>query len=190
MNSKLSPTLAVLALALIAATSRADVVQSTFNVTENVPLAGLGQSFTADASVVNLLQVMVVQINNDPNMSLTAELYSGQGYGGPLLDSDVLNLPNVLPTHSPLFFDFTGNTLTPGSVYSIRLVPTGALSLQAANTNPYIDGSELDNVGFPLASIGGADLRFTIHGEAAVPEPASLTLIGLAAALLCGQRRR
>jgi len=152
----------------------------------SVPLSGLGQSFTADPSVAALLQVMFVQTNNDPGMSVTAQLYGGAGYGGPLLDSYVLSLPNVLPTNSPLFFDFTGNSLTSGNVYTVRLLPTAALTVQAANTDPYAGGAQLDGSGLAIV---GMDFRFNIHGEA-VPEPTCLILLGTAATILYARRRR
>src|SRR5215216_3218955 len=171
MNSKSMLVLPVLVVALVAAPSFADITQSTFNSTTSVPLSGLGQSFTADPSVGNLLSAMFVITNNDPAMSVTARLYDGTGYGGTLLDTDVVSLPNVVPTNSPIFFDFTGTSLTSGNVYSVRLTPTGALSLQAANTDPYSGGAQLDGSGSPIS---GFDFRFTIHGEAAVPEPSSL----------------
>jgi hypothetical protein len=189
MNSKLPSALALLVIALGATPSFADITQSTFNASTSVPLSGMGQSFTADATVVNLISAMFVVTNNDPSMSVTAQLYSGSGYGGPLLDTDVINLPNVLPTNSPLFFDFAGTTLTNGNVYSIRLTPTGALTLQAANTSAYPGGTQLDNVGFPIVSFDDWDFRFTIHGES-VPEPMSFALIGFAAILICGRRPR
>ena len=187
MQRKSVLALAFLATTIIAAPSYADITQSTFNTVTIVPLSGLGQSFIADPSVANLLQVMFVQFNNDPNMSITAQLYGGAGYGGPLLDSDVLSLPNVLPTNSPLFFDFTGNTLTSGNVYTVRLLPSAALSVQAANTNPYSLGAQLDGSGVPIA---GMDFRFNIHGEPAVPEPSAFILLATATTLLCTRRRR
>jgi hypothetical protein len=188
MNSKSMLVLPIFAIALVATPSLADITQSTFQFssTTSVPLSGLGQSFTADPSVANLLSAMFVITNNDPAMSVTARLYDGTGYGGTLLDTDVVSLPNVLPTNSPIFFDFTGTSLTNGNVYSVRLTPTGALSLQAANTDPYSGGAQLDGSGSPIS---GFDFRFTIHGEP-VPEPSSLTLIGFAAALVCGRRPR
>jgi hypothetical protein len=189
MKRKLTTRLILLAAALVATPALADITQSTFNfsATTSVPISGLGQSFTADPSVANLLQAMFVIINNDPGMTVTARLYDGSGYGGTLLDTDVVSLPNVLPLNSPLFFDFTGNALTNGNVYSVRLTPTGALSLQAADTDPYGAGAQLDGSGAPIT---GYDFRFNIHGEAAVPEPTSLTLIGLAAAFLATRRQR
>jgi hypothetical protein len=189
MKSKVTSMLALLAILLVATRSWADITQSTFNfsATTSVPLSGLGQSFTADASVANLLSAMFVVTSNASGMSVTARLYDGAGYGGTLLDTDIVNLPNVLPTQSPIFFDFTGNSLTNGGVYSIRLTPTGLLSLQAADTDPYSGGAMLDGSG---AAIPGFDFRFTIHGEAQVPEPSSLALIGCAAAFVCGRRRR
>src|SRR3954466_8099927 len=106
MKSKVTSVLALLTILIIATPSLADITQSTFNfsATTSVPISGLGQSFTADASVANLLQAIFVVINNDPGMSVTARLYSGAGYGGTLLDTDVVNLPNVLPINSGLFF--------------------------------------------------------------------------------------
>lgn len=189
MKSKVTSILALLAIVLFATPSLADITQSTFNfsATTTVPTSGLGQSFTADPSVANLLQAIFVITNNDPAMSVTARLYSGAGYGGTLLDTDVVNLPNVLPTNSGLFFDFSGNSLTNGSVYTVRLTPTGLLSLQAADTDPYSGGAMLDGSGLPIS---GFDFRFTIHGEPNVPEPSSLALIGSAAALLSSRRRR
>ena len=189
MNSKVTSILALLAILIVATPSLADITQSTFNfsATTTVPISGLGQSFTADASVANLLSAMFVVTNNDPAMSVTARLYAGAGYGGTLLDTDVVNLPNVLPTQSPIFFDFTGNSLTNGSVYTVRLTPTGLLSLQAADTDPYSGGAMLDGSGLPIS---GFDFRFTIHGEPVVPEPSSLALIGSAAAFVGTRRRR
>jgi hypothetical protein len=188
MKSKVTPVLALLAILIVATPSLADITQSTFNfsATTTVPISGLGQSFTADTSVANLLSAMFVITNNDPAMSVTARLYSGAGYGGTLLDTDVVALPNVLPTQSPIFFDFTGNSLTNGSIYTVRLTPTALLSLQAADTNPYSGGAMLDGSGLPISNF---DFRFTIHG-APVPEPSSLALIGFAAALVCSRRRR
>ena len=187
MKRKLKAVLLLLASTFVATPAFADVTQSTFNTITSVPVSSLGQSFTADASVANLISAMFVVTNNDPGMSVTAQLYDGAGYGGPLLDTDVINLANVLPTNSPLFFDFTGNSLANGSIYSIRLTPTAALSLQAANTDPYAGGTQLDGSGLPIA---GFDFRFTIHGEAAVPEPTSVALLGIAAAVAVGRRRR
>jgi hypothetical protein len=189
MKSKITSILALLAILIVATPSLADITQSTFNfsATTTVPISGLGQSFTADASVANLLQAIFVITNNDPGMSVTARLYDGAGFGGTLLDTDVVNLPSVLPTNSGLFFDFTGNSLTNGSVYTVRLTPTGLLSLQAADTDPYSGGAMLDGSGSAIPSF---DFRFTIHGEPQVPEPSSLALIGCAAALVCGRRRR
>jgi hypothetical protein len=172
-------------LSLSATHSMGSVSQFLFNTSSDVTGQTHGQSFKADASITHLTTCEFVIFSNTAGVSATATLFSGVGYGGPVLGTQTLTFPSVVPINTPAGFDFTGTTLTPGADYTISLISTPNLVLRAADFNPYADGAMLDYMGLPMSG-GNRDFKFLFSGT--VPEPASLSLVVAAAAMGCRRR--
>ena len=185
----------ILVIGLVAAlfgfaspTAKADITQFVQETTVDINSTPLGQSFTADASVGNLSSVLFVITSNAPATTSTAKLFAGAGYGGPLLDTASVFTPGIVPTNSPLSFDFSGNSLTNGGVYTVQVVSDNTMNLQATSTDPYPGGVLVDTSGAPAAG-GNFDFKFIISGTP-VPEPASLGLLGVGAMGLLTRKRK
>jgi hypothetical protein len=171
-------------LGFAGATARANIFQPFENTTLNASGTLLGQSFTADNSIGNLTSFLFVISSNDPSVTATAKLYAGVGYGGSLLDTDSVFLSSVVPFDSGLNFDFSGNSLTAGSVYTVQVTSDATLLLQAHTNDLYTGGALLDSTGTPQVG----DFKFFIEGTS-VPEPGSLSLFAAGAGMMLGRRK-
>ena len=182
-------SLVVALLGFSAPNAEADIFQTLQNTTLDVNGTIYGQSFTADASVENLTNFLFVISNNAPGVTATAKLYAGPGYGGTLLDTETAFLSNIVPFNSPLTFNFSGNSLTNGNVYTVQVTSDAALDLQLSTSDPYSGGALLDAIGNPYAG-GSADFKFIVEGTPlAVPEPTALAMLAGAAGTLLTRRR-
>lgn len=160
---------------------QADIVHASHSTsTFFAGSTGDGQSFTADASVVNLEHIdFMWQDGNthQPLPDLTMHLFEGAGFGGTEVDSVSISLASVPADFTFIPFDFSGNTLTPGQVYTFRLVGgpdmRGGFRRQFPGT--YAGGMLYYNFG---GSNPDQDYAFQIVGTP-VPEPASLAIMGL-----------
>ncbi len=147
----------------------------------------VGQTFLADSSVevLETMSFFYVEGNNHLSAaSVTIDLFQGEGYGGALVDSQTKTATKGIGNYWE-DFDFSGNTLVPGQVYSWRL-SGGPGAGGNGNGVTYADGTRLDSSGNPISG----DLAFRVLGSP-IPEPSGLVLAGLGLlAIACGRRRR
>ena len=136
-----------------------------------------GQSFTADSSVTSLKSIGFIYRDVNPTLpapSMRMDLFAGVGYGGAVLDSDVVVAYTGVGDHWE-DFDFSGNTLVSGQTYSFRLAAAAgpvAGGYRFTTSDPYAGGSWLDSAGNPITG----DMAFRILG---VPEPSTTLLLCL-----------
>lgn len=155
----------------------------------------IGQTFIADQPYLQTIAFAFSDANeNEPNDPITMTLYEGAGTAGSVVDTVVKTLPASLPgtLQTPQFidFDFTGNTLTPGALYSVAVTTDSSkvAVVYENDTDEYPDGqifydSSITTLSNPI------DLNFRIVSSQ-VPEPMSLSLLGLGSVALAWRRRR
>jgi hypothetical protein len=185
---------AIALMGILPVTSEAAIIQdqSSGVIAWQFGGAVIGQSFTADASVVQLSSIEIYYWNTNtaqPAATPIIELLAGDGYGGPVLDTFQFLLAENEPSGYKAA-DFSGNILTAGLVYTFRLTQADPAEGGVAGSplNPYAGGTLYSSGG---VSLGNDDLRFRINGVgdgAAVPEPATGALMGLAMAVVLVRR--
>ena len=195
--------LSVLASLILAHVAQAEIVNqyvdSGSSKTSLTAVPAVGQSFTANASVMNLQSIGFQWVDFNPGNSLpnlTMDLFQGSGFGGTLLDSDTKSISVVPIDFSFVPFDFSGNTLTPGADYTLRL------TTNSGGRGAFVSGSDGNPSGVEYAgghryttTITGTmanttqDLGFQVLGTATVPEPSSLVMVGLSGFALMSRRR-
>ncbi len=155
----------------------------------------LGQTFIADQPYLQTIAFAFSDANeNEPNDPITMTLYEGAGTAGSVVDTVVKTLPASLPgtLQTPQFidFDFNGNVLTPGALYSVAVTTDSSkvAVVYENDTDEYPDGqifydSSITTLSNPI------DLNFRIVSSQ-VPEPMSLSLLGLGSVALAWRRRR
>ncbi len=155
----------------------------------------IGQTFIADQPYLQTIAFAFSDANeNEPNDPITMTLYEGAGTAGSVVDTVVKTLPASLPgtLQTPQFidFDFTGNVLTPGALYSVAVTTDSSkvAVVYENDTDEYPDGqifydSSITTLSNPI------DLNFRIVSSQ-VPEPMSLSLLGLGSVALAWRRRR
>ena len=180
-----------LVLAVASQPCQADIVHASHST--NTFFAGStsgGQSFTADAGVANLQHIdfMWQDMNTFlPLPSLTMYLFEGAGFGGTEIDSASITLLSVPADFTFVPFDFSANTLAPGQTYTFRLVggPDMRGGFRREFPGTYPGGQLYHSDGFPNPD---QDYAFQVVGTP-VPEPASLSLLGLGGLLALRRRR-
>lgn len=177
------------ALASLAVVDQQNTVGGTFINSAGFN-TGPGQSFTPSLSSINAAQFSL-STGDGSAFTLRLDLFDGSGYGGALLGSS--SPATVSGTNSQTIeFDFpSAIALTPGNVYTFRLTQTGAAgnsfyTVNDASSNPYAGGTLFDGTGTARAPF---DLVFA-EGTAAVPEPATTSLVTLGAVAALWQIRR
>jgi len=162
------------------------------NTTQNEILSGsdlAGQSFTPALSSIDFATfTLYVAIAPGPS-TVQINLLSGDGYGGSLLASTPSQvITNLGP--QPIEFDFSSPVaLTPGNIYTlqIQLVSGSVLNEYAASGNPYAGGQAYLSNGTVFTD---NDLVFSEGtNPASAPEPATLSMLGLAALGMLSLRR-
>ena len=153
-------------------------------------VSSFGQSFAPELSLLNFI---TAQVAVNSAASYRVDLFSGEGFGGPLLGSSSGTALSISATRAGVAdaqFDFAAPVaLTAGSTYSFRLIRVSGsnTSLFAGISFPadrYTRGNYLESAsGFPDR---GVDLVFSegINDVVATPEPS--TLVGCASAALVG----
>jgi len=141
--------------------------------------ASFGQSFTPSFTSIDAAEFQIVGFSD-----ARLDLYEGSGFGGALLASSADTPLAALP--SMTHFDLTTSpTLTPGSVYTMRVVGigTGSFLLFGDTSNPYAGGSYFHDSGNAWSS---TDSKFS----EGVPEPATMSLLALGGLAILRKRRR
>jgi hypothetical protein len=169
---------------------RADIIQASSDTAFSAGGAAIvrGQSFAADSSVEDLLFIGFRYEDSNtilPAPTVTIDLFEGLGFGGTLVDSEMVTVPTGLGSRW-VDLDFTGVSLVAGNDYSFRLTKgAGAGGVNHSSSDLYAGGTRLDGNGDPLSG----DLTFRVLG---VPEPSSLVMaaLGVLAVALIALRRR
>ena len=186
-------TLLAVAVATALCSAQAGVIlQDTSTINFQIDaFSPIGQSFTAEDSVVSFA-FFVVQMNPGfPVDAIQFTLRSGDGLGG-----QVLYQASATPTTGfNNFFDvdLSSVVLTVGQMYTVQAdIPSGSPywgAEIAELTNPYLGGrSYFANISSsdPVTS----DWRFRVTPTASVPEPGTLVVAAVALAALAVTRRR
>lgn len=200
LNSTLSHTyrkdrlgIAILCAVILLAASNthADIVQpvveDSIPFLTSAPSIRFGQTFTAIASVTDLESIGFYYLEQPTGLgvSFTMELFEGIGDGGTLIDS----FTKTIQTGNDRWedFDFSGNTLVEGELYTFLVTGTvnnGTGGAAAFALDNYDGGSFYDNNTAPAI-----DLAFRVLGSSSgvIPEPSSIAsaAIGLLALSRC-----
>lgn len=185
----------IAALAIGGAAFAGPIVQATSNTNMQIEFfEPIGQSFTAEDSAVKF-GLYIEPINAGfPLSGLHFRLLSGDGLGGGVLLDQTLS--PALGFGGYLEFDLSTVALTLGNAYTVAVDVPGTSPYWGANLNgggnPYAGGqayyNDPNNI---LPGAATSDFRFQVLPTiAAIPEPGTLVLAGLALAGLVATRRR
>lgn len=156
----------------------------------------IGQSFVAEDPLLGFIAFAFQDMNPTlSNSPITMTLYNGAGFGGTIVNSVVQTLPSVLPGYSDpsqfIDFDFSGTSLTAGSIYTAAVSASSYKVAVAYNglTDAYLSGRLFSGSSLNACDLGGCDLNFRVT-PAAVPVPAAAVLFGTGVIGLVGVARR
>lgn len=133
----------------------------------NLPGYYEGQTFTAGATGL-LCEIDILMFNTMSGIG-TLKIYSGSGIGGPLLDSQIVNV-NV-PSMTSVWQNWTiitPPTVTAGQVYTFQFIPThggGLLDPYGVNvqvSNVYMGGHDLADINMDLTFRTYVDIATSI----------------------------
>ena len=185
----------IAALAIGGAAFAGPIVQDTGATSMQIQFfEPIGQSFTAQDSAVTF-GLYVLPLNPASALSgLHFQLLSGDGLGGGVLLDQTL--APALGFAGYLEFDLSTVALTLGNAYTVAVDVPGTSAYWGTNLNrggnPYAGGRAYYNdPGNLLPGAAISDFRFHVLPTiAAIPEPGTLVIAGLALACLVATRRR
>lgn len=201
-SAGLTAAAGLLAIAAAASPAHATIVQPTWNQGTGFSNGAVwGQSFTATSSegLVDTVSLLYAAFSTTgPDVTVSAKLYSGDGFGGTLLGtSSAVLIPVSTPDQAWIDFTLPATLLTPGSVYSMQF--TASVSGTSGNawyryglnssTDVYTAGWQLLPSGAHDA--GGnvkRDMAFRVV-SATAPTPGTAVALAVGG-LAVGRRRR
>jgi hypothetical protein len=185
MRRVLLAAVGVASLAWAAGAADAATIENTAGVFD-VSIASsspLAQTFTAIDTDLLSIGFAYSDINPDQtNSPITLSLYAGEGVGGSLVASRTFTLPAVLPSvfAAPVIVDtdFSGVSLTAGSVYTAALSTSSFKVAAVYGADAYAGGHAINS----LSGCTACDLDFRVVGSSgdqttSVPEPAAWALM-------------
>jgi hypothetical protein len=155
--------------------------QNTFTNSSFEDSIAAGQSFTPTLDSIDAAAFDLETVSGSSDVEL--RIFSGDGFSGSLLGTSATQTISTLSFETFQFNFASPIALTPGDVYTLRLVVTGGSDINEADAsgNVYLGGVEYSSAGGVET---GYDLVFS-EGISA-PEPATLPLCGAGLLLLIG----
>jgi hypothetical protein len=198
-------------IALVAATcllsqqiTQADIIQPKYGAAFFWPQQQtFGQSFTPTPEEARLESIgLLYQVGNVSSgpAHLTIDLLTLEGFGGDLIGSSALVIPETTPGDTWIDFQFSpAVNMVPGNRYTMRVTSLGgaggtglAGGWDSDAMSPYVGGHSINYAGELDIIFAGRfayrDITFRVIGSP-VPEPAALTLLSSIAIAICRRFR-
>jgi len=178
-----------LALALLASSPlfAAPIVQDSWDNSHTIKFwNAFGQSFTAQDAAIQSIGFGVITANaGSPFGGLTVKLFAGEGFGGSLLASAIVNPAATTSLGAWTDADFSAVNFIVGEHYTFQVLSADNSAYWAVQdyTRGPLDTYAGGSLYLNGAASPGDDMRFRVTPVTtpvgAVPEPTSLALLGL-----------
>jgi len=191
LNGKANGTLVGALIACgIAGSAHGDIVQSEMHGRVMMSTHVRGQSFTAEGGEIDVISASITDGNPHFGIfEITINLY--EGIFDTLIDTEIVTMVDGYNDFW-VDFDFSGNVLTAGEVYSFDIVSTSGRGMIGTHNHSYSDGTphSPDYEGGDMYSNGDIyehhDLAFRVLQ---VPAPGAMGVLAGGLALAARRRR-